>query len=73
MTKIRGVQIAAVRALGEIRDARAVEPLIDALQGKPEVVRTEVAWVLTKLTDKDFGIDYNLWKQWRRSQSPVGT
>jgi hypothetical protein len=67
------VQIAAVKALGQIRDPRAVEPLIAAVQSQSESVRAEAAWVLEKLTDENFGADYKRWRQWWLSKSPAGT
>ena len=67
----QNVQIAAVRALGQIKDLRAVGPLIAAIQRKPEAVRTEAIWVLKKLTDEDFGTDYKRWRQWWLSKSPA--
>lgn len=43
----------AARALGEIRDARGVEPLVAALQGDPDcTVRTAAAHALGQIKDK---------------------
>jgi HEAT repeat protein len=43
----------AARVLGEIRDARAVEPLVEVLQGDPDcTVRTAAAHALGQIKDK---------------------
>src|SRR5688500_8998214 len=43
----------AARALGEIRDTRAVEPLVEVLQGDPDcTVRTAAAQALGQIKDK---------------------
>jgi hypothetical protein len=43
----------AARVLGEIRDARAVEPLVEVLQGDPDcTVRTSAAHALGQIKDK---------------------
>jgi len=62
------VRIAAIRALGKMRNPRAVEPLIAALGDRRENVRVEATWALKKLTGEDFGSDRKLWRQWQRSQ-----
>lgn len=47
--EVTNVRIAAARALGNIRDKRAVRPLIQALKDKDSKVRGEVAWALSKI------------------------
>jgi len=50
-SKSLGIREAAVYALGELKDPRAVEPLIEALKDKDSGVRRSVAEALGKLKD----------------------
>jgi HEAT repeat protein len=49
--QVKGLQWHAAFALGEIKDARAVEPLIAALQDKDAEFREEVARALGEIKD----------------------
>ena len=46
------VQVASARALGELRDARAGEPLIASLSDADSRVRQMAAWALSELKDR---------------------
>jgi HEAT repeat protein len=48
------------------KDARAVEPLIEALQDEDAQVRDRAAEALQKITGKDFGKDADKWRQWQK-------
>jgi vesicle coat complex subunit len=52
----------AARALGEIRDPKAIGALITALND--EVCCDHAAEALKKITDQDFGTDYDRWNSW---------
>lgn len=60
----------AAKALGETKDYRAIEPLIDAL--KDWAVDSEAAEALMKITGTDFGGNYAAWpKWWERNKGRV--
>ena len=50
-----GIRVRAALALGEIKDSRAVEPLIAALKDESLLVRIKSAYTLYEITGKDFG------------------
>jgi HEAT repeat protein len=54
----------AAWALGEIKDRRAVKPLIDALGDQIKDVRKKAALALKEITGKDFGKDPAKWQEW---------
>ncbi len=55
----------AAWALGEVGDEEETEPLITALKNdKNRHVRACAAKALKKLTNQDFGTDYEKWKAW---------
>ncbi|MEN8265120.1 MAG: HEAT repeat domain-containing protein [Nitrospirota bacterium] len=56
------VKIHAAWALGEIKDLKAVGALIAAL--KDEVCCDHAAEALKKITEQDFGTDYEQWNNW---------
>jgi HEAT repeat protein len=58
------VREAAVQALGEIKDARAVAPLIAVLKDEDRVVCYEAAETLEKITGQDFGDNQESWQSW---------
>ena len=58
------VRYAAAKALGELKDARAVEPLISALKEKNLYVRSRAANALAEITGERFGHDHTKWQSW---------
>jgi len=60
----RPPDIPAAEAFGELKDPRAVEPLISALEGENSWVREEAAKALANITGKDFGEDDTKWESW---------
>jgi HEAT repeat protein len=56
------VKTHAAWALGEIKDLKAVGALITAL--KDEVCCDHAAEALKKITEQDFGTDYEQWNNW---------
>lgn len=54
----------AATFLGLGKDARAVEPLIEALKDEDAAVGDRAAEALQKITGKDFGKDADKWRQW---------
>ncbi|MCU0726938.1 MAG: HEAT repeat domain-containing protein, partial [Planctomycetes bacterium] len=58
------VRVAAIEALGELKDERALMPLIDRLMNERGRLREDIAQALKKITGKDFGRDANKWRQW---------
>jgi HEAT repeat protein len=44
------MRVNVVAALGKIKDPRAIEPLIDALQDSNPDVRVNAAWALGEIT-----------------------
>jgi hypothetical protein len=63
------VKTHAARALGEIRDLKAVGSLIMAL--KDEVCIGHAADALRKITEQDFGNDYEQWNNWWLRRHPL--
>jgi hypothetical protein len=55
--------VLAAGGLGELRDARAVPALIDALDGPPSVART-AARALVEIAQQDFGQHRKKWLAW---------
>ena len=53
----------SARALGKIKDSRAVEVLIIALEFQDDR-RSNSAWALKEITGKDFGEDRSKWRMW---------
>lgn len=62
------IRTGSARALGEIKDSRAVNPLISALKDEYSNVREAAAEALKKITGMDFGTDYNEWNSWLQSE-----
>jgi hypothetical protein len=58
------VRVAAIEALGELKDERGLMPLIDRLMNERGRLREDIAQALRKITGKDFGRDANKWRQW---------
>ena len=58
------VRLAAVWALRELKDPRAVEPLITALKDEEYMVRFWAAEALEEITGKNFGQDEAKWRDW---------
>ena len=56
----------AATFLGVGKDARAVEPLVDALADEDAAVVDRAADALQKITGKDFGKDAAQWRQWMK-------
>jgi HEAT repeat protein len=55
----------AVRALGDMKERRAVGPLIEVLQKRQSPwVKDQAAHALSKITDQDFGTDGTRWRAW---------
>lgn len=63
-SKVAPVRRRAAMFLGIGKDARAVEPLIEALQDDDAQVVDRAAEALQKITGKDFGKDADKWRQW---------
>lgn len=55
-------------ALGKIGDEKALAPLIDALQDEDPRVCSDAAKALKKITGRDFGKDYEKWKEWHQKK-----
>jgi hypothetical protein len=69
------IQCATARALGETKDKRAIEPLINYLRKKPKIKgyfycdpHYEVKEALRKITGQDFGSNYSSWLRWWNEQ-----
>ncbi|MFB0566676.1 MAG: HEAT repeat domain-containing protein [Candidatus Aminicenantaceae bacterium] len=54
----------ATKALGELGDPRAVEPLITALKDEESSIRRDAADSLKNITGEDFGEDQEKWQKW---------
>jgi hypothetical protein len=63
-SKSLGTREAAVYALGELKDPRAVEPLIEALKDENPDVRERAANALQKITGQNFGENPEEWQKW---------
>jgi hypothetical protein len=60
----------AAYALGEIKDPRAIDPLLEALgNDKSEGIRKEAADALRAITGENHGMDYQGWRNWWRSKN----
>jgi len=56
------IQVAAIQALGEIKDPRAIKPLIDAFNEKK--FQPVLADALHEITGQDFGENQAKWQKW---------
>lgn len=54
----------AVSALGEIKDSRAIQPLLTVMKSKDRNFQWLVAEALTKITGKFFSDDLRKWQNW---------
>ncbi len=62
----RGMLYASAISLGKLGDKRAVGPLVELLRHRTGYVRGAAAKALRKLTNQDFGFDYDKWKAWHK-------
>jgi len=69
-SRTEGMRWAAMRCLGEIGDERAIDPLLDRLG--VFVDRDTACWALARITGRDYGSDYEAWRQWRASVTGTG-
>lgn len=60
------IRLSAAKALGDIGDKRAIGPLIEKLKDKKGHVHFYAIEALKKITDQEFGEDYDKWKQWHK-------
>lgn len=58
------LRLAAAKALGQLKDPRAVETLIDALQYEKPTVHPVMVWALQRITGEKFGKDRAEWRTW---------
>jgi HEAT repeat protein len=58
------VRLDAAASLGRIGDTKAVQPLVELLKDKEEIIRWKATEALKKLTNQDFGTDHAAWKAW---------
>lgn len=58
----------AIWALSEIKDTRAVEPLIEALDDREWNIRENAHNALSNITGEDFGEDADAWKKWWKNK-----
>jgi HEAT repeat protein len=54
----------AAYVLGEIKDNRAIEPLIDKLRFAAQLLEAKVLEALQKITGQSIGGDYDAWIKW---------
>lgn len=54
----------AADALARLEDARAVGPLIQALEGADEDLQARLQVALRRLTNQDFSTDFESWAKW---------
>ena len=77
-------RLGAATALGELKDPRGVEPLIEGLNDKDDLVRTASAEALRKITDREFNYVSGLkrservriqkqWIQWWQDNEAIET
>ncbi len=66
------VRVAAMEALADLDDDRAVKPLVLRLGDEEGRLRGDLADALKKLTGKDFGIDMDLWISWLKAVEEGG-
>jgi HEAT repeat protein len=59
--EIRGI---VRRILAQLKNERAVEPLIELLKSPDKRERERTAATLKSITGKDFGVKYKKWKKW---------
>jgi HEAT repeat protein len=64
------VRLAAVKALGETRDAGAVAALGEALEDRDPAMQYQAVRSLRNLTGEKLGNDVNLWRQYVRGELP---
>ena len=65
------VRLAATRALGETGDPAAVAGLGIALDDGDPTMQYRAVMSLKKVTDKDFGKDIGLWRQYVKGENPA--
>jgi HEAT repeat protein len=58
------VRATAALVLGDLKDTRGVEPLIEALSDESHGVRKNAAFALKRITGQNFGIDPSKWQEW---------
>jgi HEAT repeat protein len=58
------VRTYSIKALGIIKDTRALEPLINALDDKEELVQRSAMQTLGEITKEDIGEDRAKWQGW---------
>jgi HEAT repeat protein len=58
------IQWGSASVLGDMKDSRAIEPLIMGLKDDNMSVVWFMRSALKKLTNQDFGIDYDAWLKW---------
>jgi HEAT repeat protein len=63
-----GIRMGAARALGDIGDTQAVEPLIEALKDKDWHVGDRANYALKKISGLQSGQDAKGWKKWWKTQ-----
>jgi len=59
----------AAELLGSIGNKRAVDSLITSLKDESSTVRNNASEALKKITEKDFGEDYDKWLQWWQEEN----
>jgi HEAT repeat protein len=58
------VRYNAIDTLIKIKDLRAIEPLIAALNDKNQQVRLEAVRALEELTQQKIGLNFERWQKW---------
>ncbi len=58
------IRLSVVDTLGVIGNRCALKVLISSLKDNYDMVREEIARVLSVLTGQNFGINYDLWQEW---------
>lgn len=64
-----GVRLRAIRALGELGDPAAIQPLAALLDDPDEVIRSRAVAALARATGRDLGPDVERWRQWAANPS----
>jgi hypothetical protein len=59
-----GVRREAMKALGDVKDYRTVEPLIGCLDDEAFIIKREAAETLTKITGRNIGLVSDRWRAW---------
>ena len=60
----QSVRHAALFSARMVRDARIVPPLIELLQDVDAVTANDAARALARLTGRELGAEYHVWKNW---------